>query len=251
MLCLAIDQRQIMENLKHKLKSHIKAFIQRRGIMVSHYPLQHCLKSLRPTTILDAGANIGQYGRELRSLGYEGKIHSFEPFPPAFDSLKQTAAQSNPPGAWQVHNVGLGEKNGEAQLNVSAESTLNSLREPLPESARLHSGFSSTAPVSVRIRTLDSLWQELDLSRERVFLKMDTQGYELPILMGGAAVLEKISGIQLEASLTPLYKGQPCVEDIIPFLRARGFVIFGVWPGQGIRGKHKEMYEVDFIFVRP
>jgi FkbM family methyltransferase len=239
-----------MGKLKHELKSRFKAFIQRHGILVSHYPLQHCLRSICPTTILDVGANVGQYGRELRSLGYLGKIHSFEPFPPTFDALRQTAAQSRPHNAWQAHNFGLGEKDGEAQLNVSAESTLNSLREPLPESACLHSGFSSTAPISVKIRTLESVWRELNLSGERVFLKMDTQGYELPILTGGVPVLEKISAIQLEVSLTPLYKGQPCVEDIIPFLRARGFVIFGVWPGQGIRGKHKEMYEVDFIFVR-
>jgi FkbM family methyltransferase len=218
--------------------------------MVTRYPLQHCLQNILPTTILDVGANVGQYGLELRSLGYQGQIHSFEPFPPAFDSLRQVAAQSRPANAWKTHNFGLGEKEGEAQMNVSQESTLNSLREPLPESAGVYAAIATHRAVSVKIRTLESVWRELNLSGERVFLKMDTQGYELPVLDGGMPVLEQISAIQLEVSLSPLYRGQPCVEEVVPFLRSRGFLVFGVWPGQGIRGKHKEIYEVDFLFVR-
>ena len=46
--------------------------------------------------------------------------------------------------------------------------------------------------------------------------------------------LERISGIQLEVSLTPLYKDQPCIEEVVPFLRQRGFLIYGLWP-TGIR----------------
>jgi len=79
---------------------------------------------------------------------------------------------------------------------------------------------------------------------------MDTQGYELPILQGGKSALEKISGIQLEVSLTPLYQGQPCVEEVVPFLRQQGFQVFGVWPGQGIRGRGHQVFEVDFIFTK-
>jgi len=219
--------------------------------MVKHYPLQHFLRWIHPTTILDVGANVGQYGRELRSLGYQGKIQSFEPFPPAFNTLQQVAAKSRPANAWQAHNFGLGEKEGKAVMNVSRDSCFNSLREPLPESTGLDARIAASTTVSVNIRTLEFVWRELNLSGEHVFLKMDTQGYELPILKGGMTVLEKISGIQLEVSLTPLYKNQPCVEEVVPFLRHCGFVIFGVWPGEGIRGKHKEIYEVDFLFVMP
>jgi len=239
-----------MRSLRKQLKSGLMDFIQRQGILVARYPLQHCLRYIRPTTILDVGANVGQYGLELRSLGYRGKIHSFEPFPTAFNDLQQVAARSHPKNAWQVHQFGLGEREGEAALNVSRNSLFNSFRGPLPESTALCAGMVTSKILSVKIRTLEIVWRELNLSGERVFLKMDTQGYELPILQGGMSVMGGISGIQMEVSLTPLYKGQPCVEDIVPFLRDLGFQIFGLWPGQGLRGEHKEVYEVDVIFVR-
>jgi FkbM family methyltransferase len=240
-----------MNDLRVVVKNGIKAFIQRHGITVTRYPLQQFLRSVQPTTVLDVGANVGQYGLELRSLGYQGKIQSFEPFPSSFETLKKLADQSQPAKAWQVHNFGLGEKEGETRLNVFKESTFNSVREALPESPGHYDGITPVETVSIKISTLNSIWNELNLSNERVFLKMDTQGYELPILEGGSSTLEKIRGIQLEVSFTPLYKGQPCAEDIIPFLRNRGFLLFGAWPGQGIRGKNGEIFEMDFIFLKP
>ena len=239
-----------MTNLLHKTKSRVRSVLQRYGVLLTHYPLQNCLRLLSPTTILDVGANVGQYGVELRSLGFRGQIHSFEPFPPAFNSLRELAAKSRPLSAWHCHNFGLGEKEGEAAMWVTRQSEFNSLNEPLPQSAELHSGIVANKSVVVKIRTLDLVWQELNFSSERVFLKMDTQGYELPILQGGKLAIEKIVGIQLEVSLTPLYTGQPCIEEVVPFLRERGFQIFGVWPGSGIRGKGNQVFECDFIFIK-
>jgi FkbM family methyltransferase len=234
----------------NEMKSRARSLLQRHGILVTRYPLQDCLQYICPTTILDVGANVGQYGLELRSLGFRGRIHSFEPFLPAFNSLQEVAAQSRPLNAWHCHHFGLGEKEGEAAMNVSSESVFNSLREPLPQSAALHSGIVANKTVSVKIRTLDSVWQELNLSEERVFLKIDTQGYELPILQGGGSALERISAIQLEVSLTPLYKDQPCIEEVVPFLRKRGFLIYGLWP-TGIRvRKQNRLIEADFIFIK-
>lgn len=217
---------------------------------MTHYPLQNCLKLISPTTILDVGANVGQYGLELRSLGFRGRIESFEPFRPSFNSLREVSAKSHPLNAWHCHNYGLAEKEGEVSMYVSRDSVFNSLKEALPQSAELHSGIISCESVPVQIRTLDLVWQELNLSEERVFLKMDTQGYELPILHGATSALERISGIQLEVSLTPLYRGQPCIEEVVPFLRGQGFQVFGVWPGRGIRGKAHQVFEVDFIFIK-
>jgi FkbM family methyltransferase len=239
-----------MIRLLQQARSHVQALLQRHGILMAHYPLQNCLKLLSPTAILDVGANVGQYGLELRSLGFQGRIESFEPFRPAFNSLREVSARSRPLNAWHCHNYGLAEKEGDASMYVSKQSVFNSLKEPLPQSAELHSGIVTSENVSVKIRTLDHVWQELNLSEERVFLKMDTQGYELPILHGAKSALERISGIQLEVSLTPLYKGQPCIEEVVPFLRGHGFQIFGVWPGRGIRGKANQVFEVDFIFIK-
>ena len=53
-------------------------------------------------------------------------------------------------------------------------------------------------------------------------LKIDTQGYERPILDGATRLLPQFTGIQLELSLTPIYQNQPPVEEMIAYLRAKG-----------------------------
>ena len=228
----------------------MQSFLQRHGILVTRYPLQDCLQFVRPTTVLDVGANIGQYGLQLRSLGFRGAIHSFEPFPPSFEVLRRQAARSRPPSAWRAHHFGLGEREGQADMHVSRESVFNSLRDSLPQSAGLHAGIVASSVVPVPIRTLDSVWDELQLSREQVFLKLDTQGYELPILQGGPRALQSIRAIQLEVSLSPLYKDQPCIEEIVPFLRQRGFLMYGLWPtGFRVRNENR-LLEADLLCVK-
>ena len=69
------------------------------------------------TVVLDVGANAGQYGRELRTLGYRGRIVSFEPQPGPFAAL-EAASTADP--AWTAVLLALGAEAGTAQMNVSA-----------------------------------------------------------------------------------------------------------------------------------
>ena len=238
-----------MNNPFRKVKEGVRSVLRRHSILVTRYPLQDCLKHLCPKTILDVGANIGQYGLELRSLGFRGMIHSFEPFLPAFSSLQKVATQSRPHDAWQCYNYGLGDKESEEVMHVSRMSPFNSLREPLPQSVKLHAGIVSTDTVPIKVKTLDAIWPQLDCADKPVLLKIDTQGYELPILQGGKTILPMISAIQLEVSFTPLYRGQPCIEELVPFMRGQGFVVYGLWP-TGIRDEQARLFEADCIFVR-
>ena len=58
------------------------------------------LKNNAVTLVLDVGANIGQYGSELRSIGYEGQIISFEPTSDAYTKL---AALSKKDKKWKQY----------------------------------------------------------------------------------------------------------------------------------------------------
>jgi FkbM family methyltransferase len=233
-----------------EIRRSVKGMLHRRGLMVAQYPLWHCLRQVQPTAILDVGANVGVYGAHVRDLGFRGTIHSFEPFPAALETLRKTAERSRPANAWHCHAFGLGQRDSEATMHVFRESVFNSLHEPLLQSTDIHSGLSAGGTVAVPIRTLDEVWDELKLSKERVFLKIDTQGHELPILRGGERVLKDIAAVQLEVSLSPLYHDQPCIETIIPFMRELGFSVFDAFPAGGIRGKSHELMEIDFLFVQ-
>src|SRR5271154_6586030 len=68
------------------------------------------IKSKKITTVLDVGANQGQYATGLRVRGYREKIVSFEPDPGAFGQLK---AKAEPDPKWSVRNLAIGARDGE------------------------------------------------------------------------------------------------------------------------------------------
>jgi FkbM family methyltransferase len=174
------------------------------------------IKRLEINVVLDVGANRGHYARHLRMLGYDGHILSFEPDPGTFRHL-QAAAEGD--DRWVAVNAALGASEGVMNLNViqteDGETTLSSFRE--------HIGDLPTHVVSVAISTVR---EALRVSRlpadQRVFLKMDTQGFDLEVFAGGEDV-DAIALIQSEVSVIPLYKGMPTYLKALETYQAAGF----------------------------
>src|SRR5271170_3043937 len=75
-------------------------------------------------TIIDVGANVGQFGTWMRKLGFKGDIHSFEPVRHTYDALSKCAANDD---RWQAHNVALGSSAGQSEINVTESSDFSSL----------------------------------------------------------------------------------------------------------------------------
>ena len=89
--------------------------------LVQEPGLSDFLDTRRVDLVIDVGANAGQFARDLRSLGYRGRIHSFEPLPTAFAELQSVAA-SDP--LWEMSNVGVGRKAGKLEINIDKSFTL-------------------------------------------------------------------------------------------------------------------------------
>ncbi|MDP9054664.1 MAG: FkbM family methyltransferase [Acidobacteriota bacterium] len=174
----------------------------------------------RIDTVIDVGANVGQYASELRESGYGGDIFSFEPLSQAFADLSKKAhGDAN----WRLFQTAIGAENGEAEINISRNSFSSSLL-PMLEThiqAAPESRYLSTAPVSVR--TLDTALQDIPLKDRRALLKIDTQGYEEPVLRGAANSLRQVYLVECELSLVPLYEGQCLFLDMVDKLAVLGF----------------------------
>ena len=55
------------------------------------------------------------------------------------------------------------------------------------------------------------------------FIKIDTQGYALPILRGYANNFDSVIGLEIEVEFEPMYEGQPLFSDVDNFVKDKGF----------------------------
>lgn len=188
---------------------------------------------LNISCVLDVGANVGQFRDMLREeVGYDGLIVSFEPTRKAAHLLQQ---RSGGDPRWVVYDCALGAKDMVRRLNVMSADTLSSFLEPDSSGATglfaQHNVVDHAEEVS--IRTLDSVLEELRAAGRLsggVFLKMDTQGFDLEVLKGAEKSLGGIAGVQTELACQRLYRDMPGYVDMLTALDARGFQMSGMFP---------------------
>jgi FkbM family methyltransferase len=209
--------------------------------------LRSLIGRLHPVVVLDVGANIGQYARMLRAIGYRGLIISFEPLSSAHEKLTVEATTDS---SWIVApRAALGSVKGWIQINVSGNSVSSSVL-PMKEahlSAAPESRYIATETVA--LERLDVLLPAIFAGTGPILLKMDTQGYEEEVLKGAAGVLSKVVAIQMEISLVPLYQGAPTLVHILSTMGDLGYHLFQLVPGfrDDVTG---QLLQLDGIFVR-
>lgn len=168
---------------------------------------------------LDVGANVGQTGTKLRQHGYAKKIISFEPLRSCHGKLCDVAKSDQD---WQIfERMALGDYDGETDISESEASDLSSLAPPTSALREAFPKARSTKTETVKIRRLDTLFKD-GFDGERPFLKIDAQGNDFAVLKGAQGVFDKIHGVQVEASLLPLYENEPSYLDILQFLHSSG-----------------------------
>jgi FkbM family methyltransferase len=210
--------------------------------------LQALFALLRIDCVLDVGGHHGEYGHFLRQLGYNGKIISFEPAPPSYAQLARRCA-ADP--CWSAHPLALGATEGTARLHVTRDTLFSSLLQPNPYCFQEFGDLGVVEQVtSVPVRRLDSLVQEGLIPEEsrRVFLKLDTQGYDLKVLEGGGKFLDHVQALQTELSIRQIYQEMPSYLEAIPHLNRYGFELTAVVPIT--RDRYLRIIEFDGVLVK-
>ena len=88
-----------------------------------------------------------------------------------------------------------------------------------------------------------------DQAFERPYLKIDTQGYDLNVLMGGAESLRQFVALQTEASVLALYKDMPSWRQVVDYLSGAGFELSGMFPV--VSDEQMRLIEFDCIMINP
>ena len=197
-------------------------------------------------TVLDVGANTGQFGVDLRRSGYLGKIHSFEPVASTFGRLTEVASRYP---NWEVWQLGLGDETGSREINVSGNSALSSSFLDMGELHKKNFPKSETVyREKVLISTVDTEVSRLEIIPKFSLLKIDTQGFEYFVLKGASSTLSQFTFCYLEVSLLPLYEGEKSFLDILLLLSEFGHHVVEI--NSGVRGINRELLQVDILTRR-
>jgi len=196
--------------------------------------------------VLDVGANRGTYGILLRRIGYRGTIVSFEPLAAIYAELSRQASGD---AQWSTLQMALGEHDESRSMTRHARSDLSSLL-PLNALGSKIFGNNVVSEETIRICRGDHAWSEVvPADADSVFLKTDTQGFDMNVLRGfGKRLAENIRGIQIEAAFKPIYEGMPRYGEVLSFLESAGFCLSGVYPVS--RDDSHAIIEADLVFIR-
>lgn len=190
---------------------------------VSGFDLDSDLRQVIPhahPVCLDVGANEGQTITWLQTVLNEPVIHAFEPARQTFAALqaKSFGAQTH------LHNFALGKEAGQREFTNYSVSLLNSFLPLASGAENPLRGMKAESREMVEIKSLDEF---LDAQTFGVIdlLKIDTQGFELEVLLGAEKSFraQKIRHVLVELNFIPLYDGQSPAREVDAILSSHGF----------------------------
>lgn len=198
-------------------------------------------------TVIDVGANTGQFARLIHRICPAAKVFSFEPLPNCRAELDATLACI--PGS-KIFPIALGDSTGSVEMRQSAFSPCssllngtNQLGDDYPEAAIINS-------IDVPLARLDDVLSGETLD-PGILVKLDVQGYEIPVIRGALQTLDRAALVVVEVCFfRKLYEGQPLFDDIYRTLRDLGFNYMGS-PEQYPQKRDGRIVEADAVFERP
>lgn len=244
-----VTDQTLANRLRERAKLLVRSVLHRVDLDVSRGPypsrLVRTLESRGIDTMLDVGANVGQFASMTRRAGFSGRIVSLEPLSGAFGELRGRAERDPD---WEVLQAAVGRDAGTTTINVSANSFSSSLLDMTDAHLSSAPGSGYITSETVALTTVADLVAEHDLVPERTLLKVDTQGYEDEVLSGAGALVGRFAAVQLELSLVELYDGQKLFHDHYSLLREWGYRLHIIEPG--FSSPDGQMMQCDGLFVR-
>ena len=244
----ATDQT-LANRLRERAKLLVRGALSRADLDLSRSPyprrLVRSLDTVGIDTVLDIGANVGQYGQMTRKAGFAGRIISCEPLNGAFGELSKRAARHD---GWLPVHTAVGSESGTTTINVSANSFSSSVLDMTEAHLSGAPGSGYISSETVALTTVRDLVKEHSVVPSRTLLKIDTQGYEAEVLAGAGDLIDEFGAVQLELSFVELYAGQQLFDELYAFMRDHGLHLHIVEPG--FSGPDGRMLQCDGLFVR-
>jgi len=185
--------------------------------------------------IVDIGAS-GGIDTRWKNLTSYFKCILFEPDPREYSILKENS-DSN----LMLLNSALSDSTKKVEFHLCKKQEVSSIFPPnfdflnkFPDSER----FKVQKNIRLNTDTLNNQLIKVGVN-EVDFIKIDTQGYELPILQGSYDYLDSVIGLEIEVEFVEVYKGQPLFDEVNGFVKSKGFSLVDLkrsyWKRKGTR----------------
>ncbi len=242
-------KKKIKNLFKYTVNNLLKIFnLQLNKITLSNNYYYHIVKTLKfydIDLVIDIGANEGQFAKEIIEYGYTKRIESFEPMKSAFIKLEKNSKKS---GLWKTVNLGFGKENSFEFLNISKNSVSSSILQVLETSTNVESDTKFISREKIKLITLNEYLSNNEYKDKKIFVKIDTQGYEKNIILGAEKVKDKIKGFLVEMSIVKLYSSEASFNEMIDLLNKLGFELWSLERGFSNK-KTGQTLQIDAIFM--
>jgi FkbM family methyltransferase len=154
---------------------------------------------------------------------------------------------------WQGHQLALGEHEGKLEMTLLGVSWCDSFL-PLNEYGKKQLQDAATVQriETVQVKELET---ELDrlvghIEQPRIFLKLDTQGYDMRVIEGAGSALARIAALQSELVVKPIYQGMMSYRDSLARLEELGFELTGLFAVTRDSTDNLRVVEMDAVMCR-
>ncbi len=181
------------------------------------------LADLNIQTIIDIGANEGQFIKSMLSIAPHASIICFEPLQDCYQILVNEFESKS---KFKAFNLALGERNGTDRIFKNAYTPSSSL---LPMSETHTTAFTHTKDYTeetIEIRRLDDIIVEESITFP-LLIKIDVQGYEDLVISGGSKTVSMADVVIIEVTYWELYEGQKLFHNIYEAMIRIGFFYAG------------------------
>lgn len=174
-----------------------------------------------PIRVVDVGAR-GQIPDEISPLSNFIDYLGFEADEKEAASL--IADRNSKYFRFRIINQFIGTKEGPVQFHLYRHLGESSSLEPEPSYGVFNSELSIDRTIEIGGTTLDALVRNKTIG-EVDFIKLDTQGTEYDILLGGKEAIKSALLIETEVEFLSIYKGQKLFHDVARLLYEHDFYL--------------------------
>ena len=224
------------------VKEFITGLIYNVAATTEHISILQSINKIN--TILDIGANKGQFSLTARHVFKDANIFSFEPLK---NPIKKFIKLFNSDKKVTLFESAIGPKEEIVQMHVSNRDDSSSLLNIGKNQTTIFPGTKEKSTEEIKVAPLSHFLTKEELIKP-VLVKIDVQGFELEVLKGSVELIHNFDFIYVECSFVELYEGQALASEVISFLDNYSFMLKGVY--NTYYDKNKIAIQSDFLFQK-